>query len=455
MSSGPAIAGAKGALKQPPGPPGLPILGNILDFGRDQLGFFTRCQHEFGDIVAANFAGWPTLAVTDMAAVETILVSEHQRFTKNTLVWRQTRALFGDGLLTSEGEAWRRQRKLAAPAFAGAQLTSYVPSIVRIAETTVAGWQDGDTFDAHPRMMALSFDVAARTLFDADLENAGIDRALDDILREMESRITRPVLLPDWLPLPGHLRYLRGIRKIEGLIRGLIDTRRLSGFDGRRDVLSRLMAARDADGRGMSDDRLRDEVITLLLAGHETTALVLSWAFYLLSQHPSVADRVADEVRAVAVDRPLELTDVERLSLTEAVVTETMRLFPPAWVIGRESVQPFRIGGYDIPAGVTIFISPWVIHRDPRHYDRPEDFLPDRWLDDLRHRLPRFAYMPFGGGPRICIGQRFAMIEAVLLLATILRQVRIDWIGNRPIVPQPTITLRPRGGVPVQITRRR
>jgi cytochrome P450 len=386
--------------------------------------------------------------------VERILVTDQQKFSKNSLVWRQTRALFGQGLLTSEGDHWRRQRKLAAPAFGGRQLDTYAPLIVGCAEAAMEQWRDGDSFDLHPRMMALSLDVAARTLFDASVEGGIVDRALDDILREMEARITRPVLLPDALPLPGHRRYLRGIAAIEGVIGRLIAERRASGFDGRADVLSRLMAAQDDGGQGMSDQQLRDEVITLLLAGHETTALVLSWALYLLGQHTEVADRIAAEVEQAAPGRSLALTDMDALRLTEAAITETMRLYPPAWVVGRESVAPFEIGGVELPAGVTIFISQWVIHRDPRLYDRPEAFVPDRWLGDLRQGLPRFAYMPFGGGPRICIGQRFAMIEAVLLLGTILRRFRVEWVGRAPIVPQPSITLRPRGGVKVRIAAR-
>ncbi|MCW5710714.1 cytochrome P450 [Shinella sp.] len=441
---------------RPPGPRGLPFLGNIADFGRDQLGFVQRCRTDHGEIVSANFAGWPTLLVTDMDAIESILVKNHHSFTKNSLVWRQTRALFGDGLLTSEGELWQRQRRLAAPAFAGKQLAGYAPAIVAAADNTVGHWTDGDCFDMHPRMMGLSLRIAARTLFDSgvDDEIAIVDRALNDLLREMESRIKRPVLLPDALPLPGHIRYRRAIRDVEALVQRMIAERRDTGAEGRTDFLSRLMAARDAEGNRMSDALLRDEAVTLLLAGHETTALVLSWAFYLLGQNMAAADRIAEEAESVAPGRPLDADDVDHLKWTEAVITETMRVFPPSWIIGRESIRPFEIGGYAFPAGVTIFISQWVIHRDHRYYPRPEEFMPERWLGDFRHSLPRFAYMPFGGGPRICIGQRFAIIEAVLILATILRRFRIEWTGDRPIVPQPSITLRPRGGVHVRVTRR-
>jgi cytochrome P450 len=444
------------ATAHPPGPRGLPLLGTIAEFGRDKLAFFTRCQREYGDIVETTFAGWPTLVVSDMEAIERILVTEHHRFAKNSLVWRQTRALFGEGLLTSEGDLWRRQRSLAAPSFAPRRLAGYIPSVVAIADRTVGAWQDGECFDMHARTMALSLEVAAQTLFDSpvDADVATIDQALNDILRELESRIQRPVLLPDALPLPGHRRYRRGIAAVEAVIARMIAERRTRTGDPGDDFLASLMAARDADGAGMSDRQLRDEAITLLLAGHETTALVLSWASYLLGTHPDVADRIAAEVAQVAGDRPLEAGDVARLRFTGATLVETMRIYPPSWTIGRESLEPFEIGGYAFPAGVTIFISQWVIHRDARHYDDPDRFRPDRWLGGLQQTLPRFAYMPFGGGPRVCIGQHFAMMEAVLMLATIVRRFRIHWTGDRPIVPQPSITLRPGGGVPVRITRR-
>lgn len=452
--SGLAMPSAESA--RPPGPRGLPLLGTIAEFGRDKLGFFTRCQRDHGDIVATNFAGWPTLVVSDLPAIERILVTEHHRFAKNSLVWRQTRALFGQGLLTSDGTLWKRQRSLAAPSFVPRRLEGYIPSVMAITDRVVASWPVGDTFDMHARTMGLSLEVAARTLFDSPVGDDvhTIDHALNDILRELEARIRRPVLLPDALPLPGHRRYTRGIAAVETVIDRMIRARRERTDAVGRDFLASLMAARDVNGGQMSDRQLRDEAITLLLAGHETTALVLSWACYLLAQAPDIADRIADEVGSVAPGRELTATDLPRLRLTEAALIETMRVYPPSWTIGRESIEPFEIGGYHFPAGVTIFISQWVIHRDARYYDAPEVFRPDRWLDGLQHTLPRFAYMPFGGGPRVCIGQHFAMMEAVVMLATIVRCFRIQWMGTRPIVPSPSITLRPSGGVPVMLTRR-
>ena len=235
----------------------------------------------------------------------------------------------------------------------------------------------------------------------------------------------------------------------------MIAERRASGLENRTDCLSRLMAARDEASRPMSDTLLRDEAMTLLLAGHETTALALSWTSFLLGQHPDAEARIAAEIAEVLGDRPATVDDISRLKFTESVVMEAMRLYPPAWAIGRESTQPVKLGGYSLPKGTTILISPWVLHRDPRYFSEPETFRPERWMGNLARELPRFAYMPFGGGPRICIGQRFAMLEAILVATTMVQRFSIEWQPDRTVTPFPSITLRPGGGVWVKIRERR
>jgi cytochrome P450 len=437
----------------PPGPKGLPFLGNILQFGRDQLGFFTDCARNYGDIVKVNFAGWPSLVVSDMEAIEKILVKDHRNFIKHELGWRQVRALFGKGLLTSEGELWQRQRRLAAPPFAGQQLLGYGPDIVGLTGRMLEGWRHGQILDVHPEMMGLTLRVAAKTLFDAELEQdiIDIDHALNDLSVEMESRFKRPFLIPDWVPIPGHIRYRRAVRTLERVVTRMIAERRRSGVENKTDFLSRLMAARDEAGQPMPDTLLRDEAITLLLAGHETTAIALSWTFYMLGQRPDVAVRLEAEIAEAVGDRPVSTEDLPRLKYTESVILEAMRLYPPAWIIGREAVGPFELAGHKFPARTTVFVSQWVLHRDARYFDDPEVFRPDRWMGDLARRLPRFAYMPFGGGPRVCIGQRFAMIEAVLILATISQCYLVEWQSERGVTPFPSITLRPKGGIWVRL----
>jgi cytochrome P450 len=439
------------------GPRGLPFLGNLLSFGRDQLGFFTETARTYGDIVPLNFAGWPSLLVSDMDAIEKILVKDHEHYIKTTLIFRHVTALFGTGLLTSEGRFWQRQRRLAAPAFAGRQLLSYDGDMVALTAGMLDRWRNGQIMDVHPEMMALTLRIAAKTLFNSEVEQdiADIDHAVNDLVVELASRFKRPFLIPDYVPLPGHLRYRRAIRTVERVVFRMIAERRANGVEGRNDFLSRLMAARDDDGNPMSDSQLRDEALTLLLAGHETTALTLSWSLYLLGQSRDADQRLAEEIEEVVGARPVTAADLPALKYTESVLLEAMRLYPPAWVVGRETTRTVELGGNSYPAGTSVFISPWVLHRDGRHFANPEAFMPERWLGNLARELPRFAYMAFGGGPRICIGQRFAMIEAMLILATMVQRFAAEWQADHKVTPFPSITLRPSGGVWLKIRERR
>jgi cytochrome P450 len=453
----PRSLGGRYPRRRPPGPRGLPLIGNLLALGNDPLGFFAETARRYGDLVALDLAGWQTLLVSDLPAIEKILVDDHRNYVKHRFFWRHVTAVFGKGLLTSEGEPWQRQRRLAAPAFAGRQLLAYDSAMVALTRQLLDGWKDGEVIDIHPEMMGLTLRIAAKTLFDSEVERdiRDMDHAMNDLIVEVASRYKRPIFVPDAIPLPGHLRYRRAIRTVERVVSSMIAERRASGLENRNDFLSRLMAARDEAGRPMSDTLLRDEAITLLLAGHETTALALSWTWFLLGQHPGAQSRMAAEIAEVLGDRPASADDLPTLKFTESVVTEAMRLYPPAWAIGRESTQPFELGGYSFPAGTTIFIIPWVLHRDPRYFEEPEAFRPERWMGSLARELPRFAYMPFGGGPRICIGQRFAMIEAVLVLTTMAQRFSMEWQPDRTVTPFPSITLRPHGGVWLKIKGRR
>lgn len=453
------VSGSSSALRhlRPAGPPGWPLLGNLLALNRDPLGFLTETARHYGDLVSLDLAGWPVLLVGDMDAIESILVKDHRNYVKNRLFWRHVAALFGQGLLTNEGEAWQRQRRLAAPAFAGQQLLAYGGDMVTLAGHMLDGWKSGEILDVHPEMMGLTLRIAAKTLFGSEVEEdlGEMDHALNDLIMEIASRFKRPFVIPDAVPLPGHLRYRRAIRTVERVVARMIADRRASGLEGRNDLLSRMMASHDEAGSSMSDALLRDEAITLLLAGHETTALALSWTFYLLGLHPQIQARLASEIAETIGERPATTDDLPRLKYTESVVMEAMRVYPPAWGIGRESTTTCELGGYAVRAGTTIFIVPWILHRDPRYFDEPEVFRPERWMGPLARTLPRFAYMPFGGGPRICIGQRFAMIEAVLLLATIAQRFSVEWQRDRTVTPFPSITLRPAGGVWVRIEARK
>lgn len=439
----------------PPRPKGLPVLGNLVDIGLDPFKAFETWAAQYGEIVGLQLGAWPTLLVNGSDLIEQVLVKQHENFTKHRFFWRHVTLLTGTGLFTSEGPFWQRQRKLAAPAFAGERLKSYDSAMTQLTEQMLDKWPDDTVIDLHPEMMALGLRIAAKTMFSAEVEAdvQVIETAMKDILSEISRRYSRLFLIPDAVPLPGHLRYRRGVAAIEEVVARIIEERR-GNTDDRGDLISMLMSARDDDGKPMTDKQLRDEVLTMLLAGYETSALTMCWAFYALSQQPEIQDAIAAEVEATVGDRPIRNEDLQHLKVTENVVIETLRLYPAAWAIGREAKEDCRIGDYEVPAGTTVYMSSWAVHRNPDYYEDPLAFKPERWSGDLRRTLPRFAYFPFGGGPRICIGNRFAMMEAMLLIATICRRYRVEQHGTKPLVPFPTLTLRPASEVWGRLRRR-
>ncbi|HWP28608.1 MAG TPA: cytochrome P450, partial [Chloroflexota bacterium] len=346
---------------------------------------------------------------------------------------------------------------LIQPAFHRQQLAAYSEIMVACTEQLLATWRDGEVRDIHQEMMRLTLQIVARALFGADVadEAAVVDEALRVALERFGTRLSSlAFLLPDTLPTPDNWGFLRAARRLDAIVYRIIAARRASGAD-RGDLLSILLRARDeADGGGMTDRQLHDEVMTLLLAGHETTAIALSWTWYLLSQHPAVEARLLAELQAVLGGRAPTAEDLPRLPYTEWVLWEALRLYPPAWALAREAVQDCEIGGYPVPAGTIVVMSQWLLHRDPRYFDAPERFLPERWADGLAKRLPRYAYFPFGGGPRLCIGAGFASLEAALVLATVLPRFRLTLVPGHPIALWPSVTLRPRYGIRMVLHRR-
>jgi cytochrome P450 len=431
----------------PPGPKGLPILGSLPRLGRDVLGFFEECS-TYGDVAGFSLAGWNCVLLNHPDLAEYVFVKHHRNFVKHSFFWRHVTAIFGQGLLTSEGEIWQRQRRLAAPAFSTARLSRYGEIMAQHAEEMVQRWPSGEAIDVHREVMELTLRIAAKTLFDANTPSdvAEIHDGFEDVLVEISARFRRPFRIPDGIPTPGNLRYRRGLKRIDKLVARIIEDRQRSPGD-RGDLLSILMAARDDAGHPMSHQQVRDEAVTLLLAGHETTALTLSWTWHLLARHPAADGKLTEEIQEVLNGRLPTPEDLPRLRWAEYVVNEALRLYPPAYAIGREAVADCEIGGYAVPAGTTIFVTPWVTHRDPRWYDEPLQFKPERWSHDFARSLPRFAFMPFGGGPRICIGNRFAMMEAVLILVTVAQRYKLETRTDHRIEPLASITLRPKGGV--------
>jgi cytochrome P450 len=439
---------------RPPGPKGRPLLGSLAELRRDQLGFLRACARDFGDVVEIWYGPKPVVLLSNPRDIEEVLVTQHRVFAKGRF-YALLQPLLGHGLLTSEGSFWLRQRRLAQPAFHRERVAAYADLMVAYAEEAVAAWSDGAVIEVQAEMSRLTLRVVCRALFDADVggEAAVVGAALPIALRELDAQIHGPeLLLPSWVGTPSRLRLRRAVRHLDRVVYGVIAQRRRSDED-RGDLLSALLAVRDEDGTGMTDRQLRDETITVMLAGHETTALALAWALHLLAGDPAAEARMRAEVTTVLGDRPATAADLPRLIYADAVLTEAMRLYPPIPGFGRQTTEPCTVAGYRLPAGANVAVSPWVVHRDPRFFPEPDAFKPERWLDGLSERLPRFAYFPFAGGPRVCIGQGFARLEAVLLLATIARRCRLVAKDCRPVVPEPALTLRLKGGLRLTVDR--
>ena len=443
-----ATASPPTVAKSPPGPPGRWLTGHLPDIRRDMLGFFTRLAREHGDVAAFRMGPRPAVLISHPDAIEEVLLTQNRNFTKH-YVMQILRPVLGNGLLTSEGDFWLRQRKLIQPAFGKQRVEAYGAIMVEHTERQMAEWRDGQEVDLHHEMMRLALSIVAKALLDVDLTSQYTDvgRCLDFLMEDFSYRFENVFSIPMWFPTPWNRRAQRSIHRLFEIIEEIIRQRRAAGAD-RGDLLSILVQARDeADGSGMTDRQVRDEVMTLFLAGHETTANALSWTWYLLAGHPEVETKLRAELRDVLGDRPPAVADLPRLRYAEQVVTEAMRLYPPAYAFGRRAIDACTIAGYPFPAGQTFIMSQWVVHRDPRFWDRSDAFLPERWADEKTKQLPKYAYFPFGGGPRVCIGNNFAMIEATLILATIARKFRFALAPGQTIRPWPSITLRPAGGM--------
>ncbi len=440
----------------PPNPKTRPLVGNLLDYSRDPLNFLARSAREYGDVVRLQFPGPPAYLLSNPEHIEQVLVKHNRNFVKDR-VTKQMLGILGNGLLTSDGDFWRRQRRLAQPAFHRERIDNYAHTMVSYTERMLEGWRDGEERNVHHDMMRLTLEIAAKTLVDADItdDSEEVGAALTAIMARFSDQGNGVFLrmLPDSVPTPSNLRFRRANRKLEEFIYGIVEERRRSGRDT-GDLLSMLLHARDEDGSRMGDEQLRDELMTIVMAGHETTAITLSWTFYLLGGHPAVEEKLCSELEAALNGRPPKVADLSRLPYLDAVLKESMRLYPPAWAIGREAVEDCEIGGFHVPAKTQLFISQWVVHRDPRFFEVPEAFVPERWETGLGNRNPKFAYFPFGGGPRLCIGQSFARMEAALVLATIAQKFGLKPLPGQIVSPQPSITLRPKYGIRATLQER-
>jgi cytochrome P450 len=440
-------------MKFPPGPE-----PNILDgfknpMRTDALAFMVRSAKTYGDIVCFRFLNIRTYLLVRPDQIEDVLVTNASKFIKGRAL-RANKHLFGNGLLTSEGDFWLRQRRLMQPAFHRARIASYGEAMTSFTASSMERWKTGEQLDIHHEMMRLTLQIVGKVLFDADVERDApqVSKILETLL-EYAADFRRQIFVPKWLPTQRNRISKRAIGDLDSIIFRIIGEKRALRQEG-NDLLSMLLNVQDEDGSRMTDQQLRDEVLTLFLAGHETTANSLAWTWWLLAQHPEAEERFHVELDAALGGRLPGMDDLARLPFTGHIVTESLRLYPPAWAMARIAVKEHEISGYAVPKGTGIAVSPWIAQRDPRWYDAPEEFRPERWEGDLLKRIPRFAYFPFGGGARQCIGNAFALMEAALVLATIGQRYRFRLVEGQKVTPLASITLRPRYGIQVVVEER-
>ena len=442
------------SLTSLPAPKSDLIWGHGTEFNANQLRYLTELAGQYGDIVPLRLFLYRAAFFNRPDLVEEILVTKHRAFVKS-IAFRRFAEVAGDGVITSDGDLWRRQHRLVQPAFHRERIEGFAGTMVERAQRLQEAWCAGEEREIQSDMMRVTLEVVCRTLFSADVagEARTLGTAFTDALESVYRRMTGvQTMVPGWVPHPTRVRVWRATRRLDRMVYRMIREHQEAGDRG--DLLSMLLAARDEDGQPMSDRQVRDEVMNIVVAGHETTACVLTWAWYLLALHPEVEARLHAEVDTVLGGRSPTVDDVPRLVYTGHVVAEVLRLYPPLWIITREAIRDVEIGGYLVPKGAVAMFCQWTLHRDARYFERPEQFEPERWADGLARRLPRFAYFPFGGGPRICLGNTFALMEATLILAVIAARWRLTLVPGQTIVPNGGITLRAKPGVRMTLQRR-
>ncbi|MCB9764242.1 MAG: cytochrome P450 [Alphaproteobacteria bacterium] len=441
--------------QRPPGPRGLPLLGVALDYSRDPFDFLLRTAREHGDVAFVRLGGFDIYLLGHPDHIAHVLLHNHKNYVKNQFL-RRASVFFGEGLLTSDGETWRRQRRLVQPAFHKERVMGYGETMVGCAQTHLAPWRDGQVRELHDDMMALTLDIALHTLFGSALrpdDARAVGESFTLVSQFFAETRANPLQLPMWVPTPSNLRFKKAHRMLGAVVDRLIEEAR-SDPRPRTDLLASLLEARTEDGEAMDHERLRGELITLLFAGHETTALALTFTLFHLARHPAALARLHDEVDRVLGGRPPTVSDLRALTWSEQILRESMRLHPPAYSIGRQAVQDDVIGGWRVPAGSMVAIPQWVVHRDPRYFEDPEAFRPERWTPAFRDSLHKFAYFPFGGGPRVCVGAGFAMVEMTLVLAMIAQRWSVEAVDDNPLVLAAATTARPVHPVQMRLRAR-
>ncbi len=447
----------------PPGPRETPLLGSMRPLLKDNLRFGLDMADRYGEVCVYRLGPMPIYQVNHPDGLQRILQENNHNYTKDTYGLAILRILVGRGLLTSDGDFWLRQRRLMQPALHQRQIAAWGEMMVAAAEELLDRWEglpDGASVAVQPEMMRLTLDIVTQALFSSRiaLDTQDLHHLLSQLLDDLTFRFLRPYYPPPAVPTRRNRRMWRALRQLEGVIYDLIGRRRAAlarDEEVPADLLTTLLTARDeATGEGMTDRQLRDEVMTLFLAGHETTALLLTWIWHLLSTHPAVSRRLQAELDTVLAGRAPTMADLPQLVYARMIVDETLRLYPPAWISNRQSVEADVVCGYRIPADAFVAFSPYVMHRLPAYWPNPEGFDPERFAPGQEKSRPRYAYVPFGAGPRLCIGNRFALVEATLVLAAIARKVTLHRLPGQGATPQGLLTLRPAEEMRLALYRR-
>jgi cytochrome P450 len=442
----------------PPGPKGEPVFGSSRRYASNPFDFLTACAEAYGDVVQFDLGPLETYMVTDPDAIGRILVDDDRLYGKPDFQDDALGDLLGEGLLLSEGETWRRQRRLANPAFDARRVSGMTGTMGEFTEAMLAGWSDGERRDVHVDMTEVTLRIICEAMLGVGLDDdrvATIRESLEPLGSRFEPNPFRFVT-PDWVPTRENREYAAALGTMEDVIADVVAERRGTQgteSDGPMDLLSILLRAQE---RGEQDDeRIRDEVMTMLLAGHDTTALSLTYAWYLLSQYPEAERRVHEEVDRVLDDgRPPDAEQVEDLEYVERVLEESMRLYPPVYVMFREPRVDVRICGYRVPAGSAVMLPQWAVHRSPDYWESPATFDPDRWAPERAGERPRFAYFPFGGGPRHCIGKHLSLLEGRIILATVAANYRLAYARDEPFDLRGSLTMHPTGPMTMRLARR-
>ena len=443
-------------IRTPPSLPGSkPLVGVLGQLQHNPLEVMERATLQYGPLTHLPLPTLEGYVLGHPSLVQHVLVTNVKNYVKQTRGYDMLRLVLGNGLVTSDGAFWKRQRRIAQPAFHRERLAGFGEVMTRAASEMVATWELGKSFDFAAEMMRCTLRIVGETLLSADVTKRAdhVGAALTVVLEHLIHRTLHPLSPPEWLPTPTNLRFKRSLEELDLVVLKLIAERRKGG-GAKNDLLAMLMESTDPEtGEGMTDEQLRDEVMTIFLAGHETTANNLAWTMMLLGRAPEVERKMAAEAQGVLGAALPAMADVHRLPYATNVIKESLRLYPPVWSLGRKVVEDDVVEGYLLPKDALVFISPWAIHRLPEFWSNPLAFDPDRWLTEDPRRA-HGSYLPFSMGQRKCIGDTFATVEAQLILTTVMQQVHLGLVPGQTFEPEPVITLRPRGGVHVVATKR-